>query len=299
MRPEDIALSREWAETYIDVGFNPLPSRPDAKRPFCKFREFWESPAPLSLFDKFQTSNIQICCGRFWRLLVIDLDGLEAIREWHEFGNHYKTWTVESGDNGKHLWFRLPQNYHKPLPKAFLWKSKDGKSAIERICDRSLIMAPPSIHPKTGRRYVFAPRLGPKSCGIANCPQWILDLKPLESPRAVPPLPQIQTTRRASTAPRGRRYDANAVLDAIPDKIALARAWGVRIAGGAGRNGWVPCHAIDREDRNPSAAVHNTSGVYVDLGSGTKLSFIGLGIALGAFSDFQDAIQQLGQSVLD
>lgn len=50
------------------------------------------------------------------------------------------------------------------------------------------------------------------------------------------------------------------------DVAAEYSALGLRFAGPAAPNGWRPCHAIDRPDENPSAAVHIPTGVYHDLG---------------------------------
>src|SRR5262245_32081703 len=126
MRPEDIQLCREWAELYRSRGFNPLPSRPDEKRPCCSFveRYGWDKPFPREEFEQWETTNIQIQCGRPWRLLVIDLDGAEARQWWIDrSGGLPRTWITHSGGDGWHLWFTITKDV-KPdsLPKGFLWK---------------------------------------------------------------------------------------------------------------------------------------------------------------------------------
>ena len=103
---------------------------------------------------------------------MIDLDGAESVARWKELGRSPRTWVSHSGGDGQHWWFRLPE-LAKPMGKAIVWESElrkevsewnranpDNKlplphEAIERLCDQSLVMAPPSIHPVTGQRYRF------------------------------------------------------------------------------------------------------------------------------------------------
>jgi len=308
----DIKLCRDWAELYRLRGLNPLPSRPDAKRPCCRYAQYWDAPAPAELFERFPTSNIQIVCGRAWRLLVIDLDGEEAISRWQGMGRSPRTWVSHSGGGGRHLWFRLPADMPKPIGKAIVWESELRKDvtkwnkanpdkllpvpheAIERLCDQSLVMAPPSIHPVTGQRYRFLSKgQSPMGLGMpADCPDWVLRLRPADAGK--PNFKTASTLVRPVAAQSPSRFSRTEVLEAIPDKLALARQWGVRLAGRPNAKGWAPCHAIDREDVHASAAIHKESGSYVDHGSGVKLSLFDLGAQLGVYSDWKEAIQQLG-----
>ena len=295
MDPADVTLCREMAAFYRSRGLNPLPSRPDAKRPMVRFREWWETAAPADLFDRHPTSNVQIMTGRHWRLLVIDLDGPEAIAHWAGLGQTPRTWVTHSGGGGRHLWFRLPPEYPQPLPKCFLWQGTEKHQAIERLCDHALVMAPPSIHPTTGQRYRFlSPGQSPQRLPMpADCPAWVLRLAPVVPVVAsCPPLPPV--VPRRAPAPSSRRYQRADVLAAIPDKLALVRSWGVRFTGRAGPSGWAPCHAVDRPDDHPSAAVHASTGTYCDLGSGVRLSLFDLAVTLGVYRDFHDAVSDLG-----
>ena len=152
-------------------------------------------------------------------------------------------------------------------------------------------MAVPSVHPETGRNYRFLDhKYSPKRIPMpALCPPWVLGLRPVEGARSPVSVSSFILPARAATH---SNFDRSEVLAAIPDKIGLARSWGIRIAGRTGQNGWAPCHAIDREDIKPSAAIHFQSGHYVDRGSGTKLSLFDLGIKLGVYRDFHDAISK-------
>lgn len=273
----DRKLAKEWAALYRLRGLNPLPSREDQKRPFVRYADLWDQPAPPDLFDRYPTSNIQVMTGRHWRLIVIDLDGAEAISHFATLGTCPRTWVVTSGGGGRHLWFRLPDKFPRPLKKAVLWKGEGSHSAIERLCDQSLVMAPPSIHPTTGRRYRWAAK-GQSPFGLAApamLPRWILAL-PVVRPEKAP-------TRTARQMPRF----------AVHDPVGLAQGWGLRVAGRARSSGWVPCHAFDRDDDHPSAAIHEESGFYVDSGSGNRLRFPELAVALGAYFTVEDAAREL------
>jgi len=69
------------------------------------------------------------------------------------------------------------------------------------------------------------------------------------------------------------------------------RALGVEIVGSQpNAKGWLQCRAIDREDRNPSAAVNVSSGYYVDLGGGgSAISFWDFAAQYGPHADWQAA----------
>lgn len=261
-----------WAAFYRSRGFNPLPSRPDAKQPFIKYADLWETPTSADLWDRFPGANIQIMTGRRWRLLVIDLDGDEAQQRW-AWNRTPATWITHSGGGGRHLWFRLPESLDCPLPKAFLWRGTDKHQAIERLCDRSLIMAPPSVHPTSGRPYRFLDRdHSPARLTLpAACPSWVLSMPTVVDPGL-----------RSSTRVGNPRRSASATPRWLGDRVELAKRWGLRVAGPARASGWVPCHAVGREDRTPSAAIHEESGFYVDSGSGVRMRFDDLMSQLGA-----------------
>lgn len=292
----DVRKARELADFYRARGFNPLPSRLDEKRPWLRsYREYMTSPLPAEEFNRVWTTNVQVVCGVAWGLLVIDLDGEESAERWREWtclNKQTRTWTVVNGGPGRHLWFSLPRGC-SPIPKAVLWQGEGKHSAIERLCDGSLIMAPPSIHPKTGERYRFLDRAhSPLSLPKpAQCPEWVLRLRPLAHSGLVAPSVTYDQPRLARGRPCTPRPRASAPLSTT-DPIELARSWGIRFTGRI-RKGWAECHAFDREDTKPSAAIHTEHGGYCDLGTGTKLSLAQLGVALNQFRDVKEALREL------
>lgn len=67
-------------------------------------------------------------------------------------------------------------------------------------------------------------------------------------------------------------------------------ALGIDLHGEPGEDGWAPCRAIDRDDRQPSAAVNCRTGWYIDKGGvGLSLSFWDLAVALKRFPDWKAA----------
>lgn len=300
----EIRASREWAKLYRRKGWNPLPSRPDDKRPFVRWSEYVEREYPAGDSEKFATANIQLVTGRRWGLIAIDLDGPEAIERWSQsYPRCPRTWVVHSGGSGRHLWFTVPSHI-APLPSGRLWgiwepDSNGGKGAwrkhvaIELIGDRKLLMAPPSIHPETVRKYRFLAGSSPRDLAWpAPAPGWLLSLPILKAPR---PAPAPRPARdRGPVAPVAGRYDRDDVIAAIIDPVALAESWGLRVAGGPNVAGWCPCHAIDRDDRNPSASIHSDTGIYWEPGEPRAISLFDLAVRLGIYSDWREAVADLG-----
>jgi hypothetical protein len=270
----------------------------DRKKPLTRFAQWWEEPVPADLFDRFPTTNIQIMLGRYRRLLVLDLDGGEAVEAFDEFQHGRPippTWITHSGGDGHHVWFRLRDRVSQELPKAILWKGEGAHSAIERLCDRSLVVAPPSIHPTTGAKYRFLDNAhSPKRLAVpALCPDWILGLKPVAKP--VPAPVAIPVRSPVVVARKGKRYRADDVLDAVGDKVGLAASWGLRVASRvANHAGWCPCHAVGREDRNPSAAISATTGRYWEPGERT-VGLFDLAVKLGIYLNWEDALLDMGE----
>ena len=296
---DPVVAARRWARLYRRLGFQPLPSRQDEKRPLVRFAEWWESEAPSNLWTRHATTNIQIMTGRYWRLAVIDLDGPEAVKVWPTLGPYYpRTWETGTGGGGKHIWYSLPDGLD-PIPKARLWgkwdaQAREGRgdwekhTAIELLCDRSLVMAPPSVHPKTGKVYRFEPGRSPVELfRPAMIPAWVLKLPRLSAPRPEVPEP-APTLSRLPFKPIAGRVESRDVMDAIPSKTAVARGWGLRFASSPQTSkGWVSVHDYNREDSHPSARFHLDSGSFWRPGE-PPISLFDLGVALGHYSDWRE-----------
>jgi|ERR1700722_923598 len=163
----------QWRMTYNARGWKTIPLKAD-KMPWCNWKN--ESDIKEHYWYDDNTYNIGIRTGPASGLLVVDIDemteflGLVAI---HGFPDTHR---VKSGraSIGYHLYFihnqrvaHLPSGAKKAMTADghyLPWDLLSGPA-------NHLVVAPPSIHPKSGLRYVAenAPVLG-------EMPQWMLDL---------------------------------------------------------------------------------------------------------------------------
>lgn len=305
---DSIARARRWANIYRNAGYQPLPSDPSEKKPLCRFRDYWTAPAPDDLFDQFPSPNIQVICGCYWGLAVIDLDGEEALEEWETWPpleKGKKPWISSCSADSRHLWFSIHKGRDK-LSSGRLWGIPEGDGwkrhvAIERLADKKLVMAPPSRHPKKGKLYRFEHGYSPTDIKVPMLmPPWLLNKPFMKHPKdksdeqgigenlVVAPLRMVVGSCNDSLVQR-LGITTSDVLAAISDKASIACSWGLRFAGNrADREGWVSVHAVGREDRNPSASFHVDSGHYIEFRDGESLSFFDLGARLGAYATWQD-----------
>jgi hypothetical protein len=311
--------ARQHALWYRGMGFQPLPSREDRKGPALdSYAEYWDERLPADVYDRTQwrTANVQLMTGARWGLAVVDCDGADAERVWAEmcahFGDPGPTWQVRTGGGGLHTYFALPR-WLDACPSRRLWGVWDTWAGpkhqgdwrkhqeVRLLADHALVIAVPSRHVATGRPYEWVPGRGP-DVGLVRAPAWLLDRPALVNPQcveAMPPDPRIAMPVRGPRTAQGPSYGRHEVLAAIPDKAALAAAWGLRLASRTpNRAGWLPCHALDRDDEVPSATFHAATGVYFEHREGVKLSLLDLGVALGRYGSWLDALADLGDRFL-
>lgn len=262
----------DWAGEFRRLGLNPVPSRVDRKAPLVQHGwdpidpELWDS-----LRRKGRPVNLQVMTGRAWGLVVVDLDGEAAIANW---GPLPRTWISRSGSGkGLHLWFSVPRE-GGPIGGGPFWEGPGHHQEARLLGDRALVVAPPSIHPESGRPYAWLAGRHPLAIPLAPCPARVF--LAIEEYRARQGKPRKPIARRYFS---GGSPGENGI-----DALALAQQWGLRIHRGPDKDGWYTCHAIDREDRNPSARFHPENGSYFDFARRVSLSLPGLGHALGALS---------------
>ncbi|MBX6315913.1 MAG: bifunctional DNA primase/polymerase [Isosphaeraceae bacterium] len=307
MANPDFERALRCARHFRSLGYNPLPSKMDVKGPALgTYAEFWEAPLPDSVFEDWRTGNIQLMCGCRWRLGVVDCDGPEAIATFEamatERGALPPTWVSQTGGGGLHVYFGLPE-FLDELPSKRLWGLWDPwlgdwvkHREIRLLADKSLVIAPPSIHVKTNVRYEFrvgsSPREIPRPAMI---PDWILRLPEVVRPKCVRDDPPVRLAR-THTSPSGLRYRREDVLAAIPDKLAVARSWGLKVASRhENAAGFVRCHSVLREhDETASASFKPSDGFYSEKGEGVTLSLFDLGALIGGYSSWQECRDALG-----
>jgi hypothetical protein len=295
---KDVKLAAYWAELYRSHGYNPLPSRSDAKRPFVRYAEYWEKAYPAEEFDRFEPTNIQVMCGVHWNLVVLDVDGPAAM-DWLKRTRKYMppTWTVSNNDNGFHSWYRLPADWSGPLDSCVIYDGEGKHSEVARKADRSLIVAPPSHHVERKSRYQWhGERWNPANGRPpAVAPDWLLRFTPAKVERPVPVIASPHFNPIRYTGPG--RYAWEEVANAIPDKLSLAQYYGLRVPSRIPTNSdWIPVYRDDT-DRTPSATFNRVTGFTILRGGGgeQRLTFFQLLVYLGAFCSVRDAINSLGQ----
>lgn len=316
---EQITRAAQAARFFRDRGYNALPSRADRKGPaMAGFADYWERPLPDEDYDRWSAVNLQVMTGTHWRLCVVDCDGDEAHTTWRRMKKDlsdtltgpWPTWVSRTGGGGWHYWFGLPE-WVDACPSGRLWGVWDTYGGprhqgdwrpheeIRLLADRALVVAPPSLHVETGREYRWVQGRGPDDHPCpAIAPDWLLGLPRVSgpSPAWTPPAPP---PARSPVRPAGAFKTREEVLLAIPDKIAVAQRWGLRFASlRANAAGWCSVHAIDREDRSPSASFSPASGVYTELRDGARLSLFDLGVALGRYSSWEECKQDLAAEFL-
>jgi hypothetical protein len=327
--PEQLDLAREWAKLYEKKGWQPLPSRPDDKRPWLpSFAQWWEGGGPSAdwLWANHPSGNIQVMCGRHWNLCGLDLDGAEGIEAFEQLcmdkGVRVPyTWKVTNDrTQGVHLWFSIPEKFRSGprIPRRRLWgvwdkTLKDGKgdwkgrAAIELLCDGCLLMAPPSIHPKKGTRYQFHRGQSPHELKYpAPIPMWLLTMPSADE--SMRPQKVVPGFHSGALKPRGQFRDVKGdrwlpctpteVKNAIYDKVTLVEDWGVRFPHKrVNPAGWIKCHDIDREDKHTSASFNPRTGQFWRPLVGTVCLFM-LGVELNIYADWRAACTDLAHQFL-
>lgn len=310
-----IERAAQAARSFRSRGYNALPSRADRKGPaLASYAEYWETPLPDPVYDRWEAPNLQVMMGARWRLCVVDCDSERAKHLWWEILEEHRspipdrTWIAATGGGGRHYYYALPPGIDE-CPSGRLWGLWDTYAGatheggwlkhqeIRLLADRALAIAPPSVHVQTGRPYVWIPGASPDDFdrpGLA--PDWLLALPRLATPMPARPawVPQTPPPVKSPIRLAGASASRVAVLDAIPDKIALAASWGLSFASQSpNAAGWCKVYALGRPDRNPSAAFHAGSGSYTDFGDGIRLSLFDLGVQLGHYASWGDCKDDL------
>jgi hypothetical protein len=130
----------------------------DATRDAATIRHWWRQEPAF---------NIGIATGAVSKILVIDVDGLDAEAALRKLEAEHGALpaTVESiTARGRHIYFRCPQD---PV------RNSAGKigTHIDVRGDGGYVLCPPSIHP-SGRRYCWSVD---SANSIAAAPGWLLD----------------------------------------------------------------------------------------------------------------------------
>ena len=132
-------------------------------------REWW---------DHYHDANVGIAAGAASNLVVVDVDrprennpadgmkNLRALADQH--GGVPKTVVARTGRGGWHIYFTCPPD--GPPIKNSTAKLCPG---VDVKAERGSVVAPPSIHPDTGKLYTFLEGKSPHDRKVAPLPQWL------------------------------------------------------------------------------------------------------------------------------
>jgi len=228
-------------------------------------REWWA---------RWPDANIGVRTGG--GLAVVDVDprnggdrALALLQERH--GGLPCTPEVATGGGGRHLYFRGPR----------VLASRDVAPGVELKADGRQVVAPPSVHPETGRPYVWQPGRPFNPRALAELPAW------LQAPRS---------TERPVT---GAARTADDPLRSIPASVYVPELSGRSLD----RRGYARCpfHGAG-EERTPSllaggrdpALWHcfgcDAGGSILDLGA--RLAGFALPLRGAAFLVVRDELQR-------
>jgi hypothetical protein len=296
----------------------------DDKRPMLpKYVQFYDGvPVPEEVYQTWKTTNIQIVIGTqspaITKLIVVDLDGPEAIEQWatlcslHNFREN-GIWKSTTGSGGQHLYFTTPPGLTSCTSGVLwaLWDVWGGKNRqgswvphkeIRILGDRSLVVAPPSIHVITGERYRFHEELNPtKISKPGPAPTWLLELPLLEAPRMTVDEPPLPPRQKLQGYLGYRQYRHRDVVEAMQGRLLdQAKQWGLRtLTDRPNLSGWVPCYVPGREhpqkSKSASGSFYLPRGYLKDMTSGETITFFDIAVRLGVFLRWQDACNDCGE----
>jgi predicted P-loop ATPase len=132
-------------------------------------------------------SNVAVVTGKVSGLVVVDIDprngGDESLQDlFAEFGKFPDTVTAMTGGGGMHYYFRYPKDVDKIRCKPI----RDG---IDIKADGGYVIAAPSVH-GSGKEYGWEMSSRPGEVAVAELPDWLLSLLPIESAGAAAPGPK-------------------------------------------------------------------------------------------------------------
>jgi hypothetical protein len=164
------------ALAYVRRGWSVIPLLPGEKRPVIPWASQQHARAEdaeiREWYARWPDANIGIVTGAVSSLVVLDVDPLHggdaSIGELERaHGRLPRTVEAITGGGGRHVYFSHPGGLvHNQVGLA---------PGLDVRGDGGFVVAPPSLHP-SGRRYAWAPSLGPDEAKLAPMPLWLLDL---------------------------------------------------------------------------------------------------------------------------
>lgn len=201
------------ALAYCEAGLSVIPC--EGKQAATQWSRWQVERATFGRVHYWHTwgilSNIGIVCGRVSNLVVVDLDGLEAVDEFEAaFPHLLDTLTVSTGSRrGKHYWYYAPIGFSTETVRT---------KGFEVRGDGCYVIAPPSVHPVSGLPYMIEVSTEPATLELTDVRKWV---KAKMQPKPTPKPAQIKTHNPAIT---GIRNPAGYARNALQDECRIVRA---------------------------------------------------------------------------
>ena len=174
----------------------------DASRDRAQIESWW---------TQYPSANIGIATGEINGLLVIDVDvkhdqgkyGDESLKALEsELGELPETWVAITGSGGLHYYFKYPEGH----------EIKNSASQLAQDIDiraqGGYVVAPPSVHPDTGRLYEWECGSDPKETPLAELPEkWLERLEKKKVTGETLGESQKKLFEIPETVPEGSRND--------------------------------------------------------------------------------------------
>lgn len=206
---------------YLSLGWSVIPVEPRGKRPVLKWEPYQRRKPSLAEVREWLTrwpeANLGIVTGAVSGLVVVDLDGEDAVREFlTRWGDKPLSTPVVRTGKGVHVYFRHPG---RPVPNRVRVLGMDIRG------DGGFVVAPGSVH-ESGHAYRFL--LSPDDAATRNggdpllpMPEWLAEL--LDAPPAtvatpadaIPEGERNATLYRLARSLKARGLAESAVLAAV------------------------------------------------------------------------------------
>lgn len=197
---------------YVEQGYSVIPVQ--GKKPALPWARYQVERAQFSDVHRWQRqgllTGVGVVCGEVSQnLAVVDLDGLEAVREFHRVFPHLlNTYVVLSGSSlGQHLYYYTPGRVPTTRTKGF-----------ELRTDGCYVVAPPSPH-ESGRVYQVLNRAPVMLTDLEPVRKWIMD-----KIRANNPAPVRRENTPGQNTPGQNPLWVNAALKRALDDVRTAAA---------------------------------------------------------------------------
>jgi hypothetical protein len=169
------------AYAYSIAGYSTIPLT--GKKCPIKWEAYQQRRADVMQIkqweQKYLLRNIGIVCGAVSNnLVVIDLDSQDAVALYERtFPALLKTFAVRTGSgHGKHYYYHVDQ---LPPTIRLMGLIRDIRGNIELRANGCYVVAPPSIHPDTGYKYLIANALPVMTLpSMENVTAWLNQFRP-------------------------------------------------------------------------------------------------------------------------